>query len=79
MATGWGEESEQAYLDITDPADSAHTRRLYGKRIILAFGRAFFEHPNLDQLDLHAVKGQTLRVSRPEALVPQQHQSLHTS
>ncbi len=67
-ATGWGETNGGVYLDVCDPANPSATDRIQGKRIILAVGRTFFNHAALKRLDLHAVKGQTARISCPLSL-----------
>lgn len=70
VATNWGETADTAYIDVCSATDTApaNTRRYYAGRLILAIGRTFFEHPALQTLDLHAVKGQTIRVKRPAGL-----------
>lgn len=67
-AMDWGETPDGVYLDVCDPADPSATDRILGKRVILAVGRTFFDHAALKRLDLHAVKGQTARISYPPSL-----------
>ncbi len=62
---GWGENAEGAFVTIHDGAD-----RLYARRVVLAIGYGYHRHPALRALNLHAIKGQTVRVTRPEALPP---------
>jgi glycine oxidase len=70
-AIAWGEEGGDAYLDVTSTSDPAGRERLRCRRLILAVGRTVFSHPALQRLDLHAVKGQTARISWPETLSPE--------
>lgn len=76
-AVGWGEEDDRTYLEICDALHPSTTDRLFCKKLILAVGRTFFEHTGLQELELHAVKGQTARISCPPPL--DQHQLLPVS
>lgn len=62
---GWGEDKDGAFVTIHDGAD-----RLYAHRVVLAMGYGYHRHPALTALNLHAIKGQTVRVARPDALPP---------
>ena len=62
---GWGEDAEGAFVTIHNGAD-----RLYARRVVLAMGYGYHRHPALTALNLHAIKGQTVRVTRPDALPP---------
>jgi len=44
----------------------AHGEQIEAQHVVLAFGYGGVGHPALDALDLHGVKGQTLRVRLPE-------------
>lgn len=63
--SGWGEEAQGAYVTIGNGAD-----RIYARRILLAMGYGYHRHPELASLNLHAIKGQTVRVARPDAVLP---------
>ena len=64
----WGEQNSTAYVDYVSDSSSGEPVRLYAERVILAGGDMFFSHPALRHLDLHAVKGQTVRIEYPEGL-----------
>ena len=61
--TGWGEEADRAFVNVEND-----TGRLYARRVLLAMGYGYRLHPELAALNLHALKGQTVRVARPETL-----------
>ena len=67
-ASGWGETERGVYLDVERRDGS--TERLYGRRVLLALGYGYADHPELSTLRLHAVKGQTVRVASPEGAGP---------
>ena len=64
----WGEVDGVVYVDYVTDVGSDEPIRLYAERVILAGGNMFFSHPTLQHLDLHAVKGQTVRIEYPEGL-----------
>ena len=67
-AVSWGETENTAYVDVSSNVNSDLNGRLFAKRVILAGGDLFFIHPALKKLDLHAVKGQTVRTLYPTSL-----------
>lgn len=64
--TGWDETSDGAPVNVTMP-DST-TDRITARRVILALGYGYTAHPELADLGLRGVKGQTVRVRRPDGL-----------
>ena len=60
---GWGEEGDGAFVNVEHDTD-----RHYARRVVLALGYGCRLHPELAALNLHALKGQTVRVARPETL-----------
>lgn len=60
---GWEEHAEGTFVYIEHD-----TVRHYARRVLLALGYGFRRHPELAALNLHALKGQTVRVARPDAL-----------
>jgi glycine/D-amino acid oxidase-like deaminating enzyme len=60
---GWEEDAERAFVHIEHD-----TGRRYARRVLLALGYGFRRHHELTALNLHALKGQTVRVTRPDAL-----------
>ena len=66
--TGWGEAKNDAYVDVLHKEHG--TDRVYGDRVLLALGYGYMSYPELHQLHLHAVKGQTVRVAPPEVAGP---------
>lgn len=64
----WTETKDGIIINVGPETDRIHARRL-----VLAMGYGYHRHPALLALNLHAVKGQTVRVALPEAL---QHISL---
>ncbi|MFK7848425.1 MAG: NAD(P)/FAD-dependent oxidoreductase [Rhodothermales bacterium] len=67
---GWGATPDKAWISVandnaSDEISEKHARiDIMADRVVLAIGRAFFDQPFQD-LDLHAVKGQTIRIKRP--------------
>ena len=59
--TGWGEEADGAFVNVENDT-------VYARRVLLAMGYGYRLHPELAALNLHALKGQTVRVARPETL-----------
>lgn len=49
------------------PPDKIHLVNIKADRVLLALGKAFLNWP-VHQLDLHGVKGQTIRIKRPDWL-----------
>lgn len=66
--TGWGETTDEAHVNVTRPDGS--TGRITARRVILALGYGYVGHSALEALGLRGVKGQTVRVRRPEGLGP---------
>jgi len=64
--TGWGEETHRAYVDL---GHEQGTERIFARRVLLAMGYDYHKHPELTALNLHPVKGQTVRVACPGALL----------
>lgn len=57
----------------SEKAQSAHVvarggERIAARRVLLTLGQGYPAFPELKALDLHGVKGQTIRVRRPEAV-----------
>lgn len=63
--TGWSEQSDDVTVEFTDGAAS---ETVTGQHLLLCMGQDFKSLPGLQTLDLQAVKGQTLRLRRPDAL-----------
>ena len=60
----WGEDADRAFVDLLVPnLPSPQTERIYARRVILAPGKFVFLHSSFSELSLHAVKGQTVRVT----------------
>lgn len=59
--TGWGEDAAGAFIAL-------HGDRIYARRVVLAIGYGYHLHPELAALNLHAVKGQVVRLACPAAL-----------
>jgi glycine oxidase len=59
---GWQEDHHGAYVEVRH---EQVTTRLQANRIILALGYGYHSHKNLNLLNLHPIKGQTVRVARP--------------
>ena len=62
--TGWEETPTRVGVNL---ADGQH---YVTKHLILALGNGYLAHPALATLNLHRIKGQTLRVRRPPGLYP---------
>ncbi len=66
----WGATTDKAWVSVAHNEVSDQTTaagslmEIRADRVVLAIGRAFFDPPFQD-LDLHAVKGQTIRIKRP--------------
>jgi glycine oxidase len=58
----WGEKSDGAYVDVRFDTS---TTRLQAHRVILAPGYGYRHHRSLRALNLHPIKGQTVRVAAP--------------
>jgi glycine oxidase len=63
--TDWGEVPNRAYVDATTAGQ--HTR-LFARRVLLCPGNGFTEHPELQRLDLHPIKGQVIVLAPPADL-----------
>lgn len=61
--TCWGEDQSGAFV-----CRETASERIYARRLLLALGYGYHQHPSLTSLNLHAVKGQTVRVAFPNAL-----------
>ena len=61
----WRETPDAAVVEV-DRGD--HTEELRADRVLLALGQGFSPFPELRRLGLDSVKGQTVRVRRPEGL-----------
>jgi glycine oxidase len=61
----WRETPDAAVVEV-DRGD--HTEELRAERVLLALGQGFSPFPELRRLGLDGVKGQTVRVRRPEGL-----------
>ena len=61
----WRETPDAAVVEV-DRGD--HTEDLRAERVLLALGQGFSPFPELRRLGLDGVKGQTVRVRRPEGL-----------
>lgn len=59
---GWGTHGTGAYIDL---CCEASTMRLHAHRVILALGYGYHRHQTLQALNLHPIKGQTVRVAAP--------------
>lgn len=70
-AISWGAWEYNTFVDVVDTNSESGNpiERIGAERILLAIGSAFFEDPSFQHLDLHAVKGQTIRVKRPDDLL----------
>ncbi|MFQ5569395.1 MAG: NAD(P)/FAD-dependent oxidoreductase [Rhodothermales bacterium] len=64
-ATGWGEDATGAFVTLQHPPD---TERIYARRILLTMGYGYHHHPELRALNLHAIKGQVVRVAPQEPI-----------
>ncbi|MEM6784991.1 MAG: FAD-dependent oxidoreductase [Bacteroidota bacterium] len=60
--TDWGDDAPGAFVR------TGTGERLVADHVILCLGGGFVGHPSLAALGLHRVKGQTIRVRRPERL-----------
>ncbi len=61
-ATEWGEDERCAFVTTNT------SERIEADRIVLALGDGFQYFPDLDALPLHRIKGQTIRLARPDSL-----------
>ncbi len=61
--TGWSEDSGGAFVALE------RGERLRARRVVLALGYGYRRHAELAALNLHAVKGQTVRVRAPDGCV----------
>ena len=59
---GWGEGQGLAFVE------TQAGQRLTAKRVLLALGYGFRHHAPLTVLNLHAIKGQTVRVAKPPSI-----------
>ncbi len=75
----WGEAQGSGFVDVIRDSNRDNNRdssgenngaaeRHFANRVVLALGRNFVYNSNLDHLDLHAVKGQAIRISKPPSL-----------
>jgi glycine oxidase len=81
-AVYWGERPGTAYVDVLPAGDSeagpgaspdagpAPVERLTADGVLLALGQGFPSHPELANLGLTGVRGQTVRVRWPDGLSP---------
>lgn len=60
--TGWDEDEHRVFV-TTDTGE-----RIEADRIVLALGDGFRLFPDLAALPLHRIKGQTIRLARPDSL-----------
>lgn len=60
--TGWGENGERAWVETDDG------ERVEAGMVLLTLGDGFRHLPELVALPLHRVKGQTIRLARPDGL-----------
>ena len=60
--TAWDEEESAAWVE-TDAGE-----RIAARHVVLALGDGFRHHPELAALPLHRIKGQTIRIARPDGL-----------
>ena len=60
--TAWGEDGVQAWVETSTG------ERLEAQHVVLALGDGFRHHPELTALPLHRIKGQTIRIARPDGL-----------
>ncbi|MEP0548938.1 MAG: FAD-dependent oxidoreductase [Rhodothermales bacterium] len=60
----WGEEETQAWVE------TAEGERITARHVVLALGDGFRHVPELAALPLHRIKGQTIRIARPDGLGP---------
>lgn len=65
-ALGWDEADGAAFVDVEEEGAGRH--RLQARRVLLALGYGYARHAALKTLPLHGVKGQTVRVARPDGL-----------
>lgn len=61
----WREEPEAAVVEVDR---GGHTEELHADRVLLALGQGYPPFPELRRLGLQGVKGQTVRVCRPDGL-----------
>lgn len=64
--TGWGEEESRAHVSVE--YEDAAPHQIEAQRVLLALGQGYPAHPELVRLGLRGVKGQTVRVRRPDGL-----------
>jgi len=64
---GWGETADAVQVEV---ARNETTASITAKHLLLAVGQGFPSLAALNALGLYGVKGQTLRVQRPEGLGP---------
>ena len=74
-AIGWQESESKVHLQIASSTkEGSPTEDITANRIIFAIGDAFFDMAQFADLDLHAVKGQTIRIQKPaliqDAVIP---------
>lgn len=71
---GWMQGDDEVVVQMSsaniDAAQSAGEEFLSARFLILALGRGYTAFPELMRLQLHQVKGQTIRTTRPSALPP---------
>lgn len=65
--TGWEEGAASVRINV---GGDEGERTVAARRLILAIGYGYTAHPAIEALGLHAVKGQTVRVRRPDGLGP---------
>jgi len=65
---GWSENESRVFLEVEH--ESRQSERLEAGRVLLCWGRTFLQNPSFSHLNLHQVKGQTIRVTLPEGLTP---------
>ena len=64
--TDWGENADGAFVCID--CSSNPPEPIHAKRLVICCGKGLFSPPFRSSLDVHAVKGQTIRITIPEGL-----------
>jgi glycine/D-amino acid oxidase-like deaminating enzyme len=62
---GWGESQEGAWVEVQM---AGTVERLHARRVVLALGSDWSDFPELTRLNLHHVKGQVVRTTRPSGI-----------
>lgn len=68
--TAWGDTPSGAFVDVEREAgpERYDTERYHAARVMLCVGQGYPNHPSLDALSLHGIKGQTVRVRHPPSI-----------